>query len=214
MLIINFKHIGFSFFQQRVPWMTAPGVQEQEDEGQQGDGHHGEEHHECDRLKLEIREVEFFGELFVKLAECFKMVKILNQKGVIDDCTTFSIEKEQRDPVDFCHPLWHSRWNWHRHEEGDENVNNLVVLRQATEGFLDTVEYQPVDQDLDNDGHPKECWRVLEPDHIDCNFGDENEDEHEENQDVAHCKLRSQTLPGSCVVLQQGQNHGEEGNAH
>ena len=57
MLIINFKHVSLSLFQQRVPRMTAPGVQEQEDEGQQGDGHHGEEHHECNRLKLEMREV-------------------------------------------------------------------------------------------------------------------------------------------------------------
>ena len=55
MLIINFKHVGLSLFQQRVPRMTAPGVQEQEDEGQQGDGHHDEEHHERNRLKLEMR---------------------------------------------------------------------------------------------------------------------------------------------------------------
>ena len=88
------------------------------------------------------------------------------------------------------------------------------MLGQGSEGLLETVEYQPVDEDLDDDGHPEECWRVLEPDHIDGNLGDQNEDEHEENQDVAHGKLWPQTLPGSCVVLQQSQNHGEEGDAH
>ena len=119
MLIIIVKHVDFSLFHQHVPWMTAPGVQKQEDEGQHGDDHHGEEHHEGNSLKFEIREVKFFGELFIELAKCFEMVIVLDEKCIKDDCSTLSIEKEQRDPVDSCHPLWHSCRNWHRHEEGD-----------------------------------------------------------------------------------------------
>ena len=93
-MLIIVGHICFSLFEQTVPWVTAPGVQEQQDEGEQGDGHHGEEHQECNRLKLELREVEFFGELFVELAKCIKMVIVLDEKGKIDDCPTLNIEKE------------------------------------------------------------------------------------------------------------------------
>ena len=213
-MLVVVGHIGFSLFQQTVPRVTAPGVQEQQDEGDQGDGHHGEEHQECNRLKLELREIEFFGELFIELAKCFKMVIILDEKGVKDDGTALKVEKEQRDPVYSCHPLWSFRGNRHRDEKGDENVDHLVVLGQAAEGFLNTVEYQPVDEDLDDGGHPEESRCVLEADHIDGNLGDEDEDEHEEDQEVAHCKLWPQTLPGPCVVFQQGQNHREEGDAH
>ena len=109
------------------------------------------------------------------------MVIVLDEKGVEDDCPALKIEKEQRDPVDSCHSLWHFCGNWHRYEKGDENVNDLVMICQGAEGFLNTVEYQPVDEDLDNDGHPKESRGVLKADDIDGNFGDENEDEHEED---------------------------------
>ena len=170
--------------------MAATGVQQQQDEGGQGDAHHDEEHQEGDCLKLEMREIEFFWKLFVKFTKCFKVVIVLDKKGVKDDCPALEVEKEERDPVDSCHPLWSFCGNRHRDEKGYEDVNHLVVLGQAAEGFLNTVEYQPVDQDLDQGGHAEESRCVLEADHVDGNLGDEDEDEHEEDQDIAHCKLR------------------------
>ena len=192
-------------------------VEDQEEGGEDGDADHPDDDH-TDQLVERLDErhggLDELGELAEEDAELLEVVEVLHHGGETEDGAALEGEEEEGDGVQVQHRLGLPGRERDWHQEGDEDVDHLVVGLEGLELGLHDREDEVGDRQGEEHRHKEEPGGVLEADDVDTELGEDKQDPDEHEEAGAEARLGPEVLPVPVVVLEDGVEHGQEGDDH